>query len=915
MKGSSDHMKKKRTCLWTLGILFVVIFLCSFWYINKKSVLSLESARELLYQDGYLYGVVSDNMEVTLFRVDVETKTYDCILMDYMVGNERNYIFSGTISPDGTVYFLCDRWYTDSDCVNDYLLRCDFDAGTVTKLFDANSLNSGWLIQASALEPGILLSYREEGEHGYEIHRKLVSEQGEVLEEWPIFEVSYTYSKLYDRERESLYYLEADGSIYTGSQDGAFSCVFANNGTVLSRHNAIFCMMSEGVLFYNLELDDPYWVDYKTGHLEKASDSWLETHRESYHTVYSMNDMGSGNAAVGIGTADYRAVPGVADSGILTTVPDAFAPYSRQLKASLFITVLALAAAGLMAGAYGMILHIFEGVFPTSLKIICVVIPLLAGSFCLIRYEARQIFMKRYLEQETSKLYYEAKAVATSIDVRKLENADVYTAELKAESEQAIGHITEYGKVRDLEGTSEINISNLDMVYDIYKYQEEEFYSLAGGHLVCEPASWLNLGQELKNLETCAKMKQEVFSIYQASRGDEVLGIYVPILSDNQEVLGAVSGQLAGTQMNAEVGRQVDVVSRSVLMFLAGILGILAIVVFLSLKPLEELRKAVLAMESGAMDVRLRIRRENEIGSILQIFNRMFHNTERHVRQVEALKQAYEPYVPNSLIALLKKEDIRFVNPGDEAEFDAVIINIDANLMEELMSVTRAKELFDFMNRTLQKIVPIMEDHGGIISRFTNAGAEVFFPKEPQQALLAAVESMQELQKEPGFLNHQRISFSAGICLGKVRLGILGNDSRMSAAIISNSGRLAARLQWTAGLYEAGILISGAVASRIGDFSGRFGSRYFCSLPEDLENGADRIFEVYEAEEPEQARLKEYTKKSYEAGLTFASKSHWKEARKAFIAVLKMNQNDRAARKYFSLCDEENFRPDGLMRD
>lgn len=906
-------MKKKRACLWALGILLVLVFLCSSWYISKSSKLNLASARELLYQDGYLYGVVTCNMEATLFRVDVEEGTYDSIFLDYWVGNERNYIFNGMTAPDGTVYFIRERWYTDSDEISDDLIRCDFDSGAVTELFNTDNPEFGRLVQASAIEQGFLLSYQKAVAHGYEIRRFLVSEQGELLEEWPSFEVSSTYSNLYNRDREHLFYIEADGSVYAGGTNGIFPCIFANDGTVISRHNAIFCMMQDGVLFYNLEHDDPYLVDYKTGTVTKDEHSWLETHRENFYTIYSMTDMGDGNAAVGILTDDYGAIPGVVNNGLLTAVPDAVAPLSRQLTKSLAITALIMAAIILSVGIYRLILHRFGGIFPTSLKIICVVIPLLAASFWLVRCEARKIFTERYLEQESSKLYYEATAVAKSINTRLMEQADSYTAELKSEIGQAISRIGEYRKVRNLDATSEVSISNLDMIYDVYKFQTGEFYSLTGDQLSCEPASWLNLGQELKNLDICADMKQEVFSVYQSDRRDAVLGIYVPILSDSREVLGAVSGQSSGKEMEAEVERQVNAVSRSVLIFLVGILGILTIVEYRSLRPLEELRKAVMEMERGEMAVRLRIRGDNEIGAILQIFNRMFHNTERHVKQVEALKQAYEPFVPNSLIALLGKEDIRFVNPGDEAEFEAVILNIDANLMEELTPVTRAHELFDFMNQALYKIVPVMEAHGGIISRFTNTGVEVFFPGKPDPALCAAAESMKELQNGPQYLNRRRIEFSAGICLGKIRLGIWGTQNRMSATVMSSSGHLAVTLQQTAGLYHAGILVSGTVADQIADFENRFGNRFFCCLPKEMGSEEERIIEVYEVQEPEQARLKEYTKKSFESGLDFAAKSQWKEARKAFIAVLKMNQNDRVAQKYFRLCDEENFQPDSLI--
>lgn len=908
-------MKNKRACLWAFGMLSVLVFLCFCRYIRQASVLSLESARELLYRDGYLYGVVSDNMKVTLFRVDVETRTYDSITLNYWVGNERNYVFNGTIAPDGTVYFVCENWHTDSEELNNYLVSCDFDKGVITKLFDTKSPEGDWLAQVSAMEQGFLLSYRKENRHGYEIRRKLVSKQGELLEEWPSFEISRTCSKFYDKDKDKLYFLEADGSVYAGGADGIYPCIFANNGTTISRHNAIYCMMEKGVLFYNLEQDDPYWVDYRTGRVTKAENNWLETQRENFHIIYSMNDMGDGKAAVGIGTADYHSLPGVVDGNVLTAIAEAVPPRSRILSKSLAMTALTMAGAMLLAAVYSLILRVFGGIFPTSLKIICVVIPLLIGSFYLVRYEARQIFTQRYLEQEKSKLYYEAKAVAKSIDTAKLGKSDAYTAQLKAESERAISRVKKYGSVRDLAGEPAINISNLDMVYDVYKIQEGQFYSLTGNELVCEPASWLNLGQELENLEICAKIKQEVFSIYLGARGNLVLGIYVPILSDSQDALGAVSGQLSGKQMETEVERQVDTVSRSVLLFLAGILGVLTVVEYISLKPLGELRKAVLSMEKGEMKVRLRVRGGNEIGSMLQIFNRMSGNMERRVKQIESLKQAYEPFVPNSLIALLGKEDIRFVNPGDEAEIHAVILNLDANRMEEVMPVTKARELFDFMNQALQKIVPVMEARQGIISRFTNAGTEVFFTGNPQQALQAAMEAMELLRDGPGYLNGHKITFSAGICLGRVRLGILGTDSRMSAAVMSDSGRLAGVLQMTAGLYEAGILISKGAAGQIDDFHRRFGCRFFCCLPKGREYGEDIIYEVFEAEDPEQARLKEYTKKSYEEGLGFAANSQWKEARKAFISVLKMNQNDRAAQKYFRFCDEEDFRPDGLMKE
>lgn len=99
------------------------------------------------------------------------------------------------------------------------------------------------------------------------------------------------------------------------------------------------------------------------------------------------------------------------------------------------------------------------------------------------------------------------------------------------------------------------------------------------------------------------------------------------------------------------------------------------------------------------------------------------------------------PYIPQKLISLFGKNDIRQISPEDETIIkDAAILVIDAMGFSKAVSKADVQEMFLFVNSALEKIVSGVENEGGVVLQFTDTGMFAFFQNMPDKALKAAVE-------------------------------------------------------------------------------------------------------------------------------------------------------------------------------
>lgn len=114
----------------------------------------------------------------------------------------------------------------------------------------------------------------------------------------------------------------------------------------------------------------------------------------------------------------------------------------------------------------------------------------------------------------------------------------------------------------------------------------------------------------------------------------------------------------------------------------------------------------------------------------------------------------------------------------------------------------------------------------------------------------------------------------------------------------------------------ASILATGAVIENLEDKKKykhrRLGKFAFVSLYKDTPDENNTwgkedeydIYDVYQSDEEEQVKLKDYTKEKFEAAVGFYKERKFTDAKTMFLDIICINNMDEAARIYYNLCDE-----------
>lgn len=264
-----------------------------------------------------------------------------------------------------------------------------------------------------------------------------------------------------------------------------------------------------------------------------------------------------------------------------------------------------------------------------------------------------------------------------------------------------------------------------------------------------------------------------------------------------------------------------------------------------------------------------------------------------------SLNTAYERFIPKEFISFLDRESIVDVQLGDQVKKEMTIMFSDIRGFTALSEAMEPQESFNFLNEYLGVINPIIHQHEGFINRYMGDGVIALFANKASDALLAAVEMEQAVNKKYQKKVKGKFDFKIGIGLhsGDLMLGILGGESRMQGSVISDSVNLTSRIEGLNKIYGSSIMISETAFQNLDD-SSKFASRFIDKVRVQGKSKPISVYEIFEGNLPDIKELKLETKKDFEKGLKFYYQRNFAEASVQFKRVLNKNETDLTARKY-----------------
>ncbi len=819
------------------------------------------------YQDeNYLYGLEQRQDGCYMFRTQPDGQMADLIyqpLEDEETG--RIYLINQFIpQKDGRIWAVRESYQEDGTYEGTEVLLCSFETGSFAPPVLVEEEEGGlpmWSLSRSWKE-------------GYEFQILRVDDSGEnfsvYLYYWNPGEKDVFSGKFYQLVKNPLYITltpeeilcctDGSGHIYRILPDKAPEQLFFNDGSRISRRNMTYSYRNGEFRFYNLDSGKNYGINLTNGEMREIEDSEL----------------------YGLQSFRYGGLPE------LTSVARSFSWLCTFfLKSFLAIFLLGI----ILELLRFLIIRLSGGVFPTSMKITCMVIPLAVVFYILMCIQIVQVFSARFNEQEKSRLYFAAEMLADSVSSEEIEN---YKEEPYFFSDLAVNRLasiwdgqTVYG----IEGGAPFEASGESISGFFYRLTDGEFYLMEPGSLSHIPVEYSYQKNSKEHLERCAKEKEIIVWESRDAQMGEALNACAPIKNRNGRVTGAVQATMSVSSVKENLtDKTLGIAVRIFVFFFVLFLTILLIIIP-SLRPLNKMRKAVREFFKGQTRVKIHSWGSQEVAEILQTFQHMAENSARYFQKIQKTRNAYEPFLPIGMIRLFGKPDIRKVKPGDNAGFDAGILVLRAKDFHQWEKDQTAPKVFKTINQSLAVLSANAEAAGGWIESYDSAGGRVFFKEGSPDAVKTAVKTLQEI-------SGQGFTFHGSVCYGRVRLEILGTSKRMESAVFSNVFGISQALCCLAEDYGAGLFITETVSRSL---SGSVKERKFgCIL---LENGRElNLLEVYEADPLEQIRLKEQTKDGFEKGTELFFQGSWKEARACFAGVLRQNPRDMVASRYFSQC-------------
>ena len=247
-------------------------------------------------------------------------------------------------------------------------------------------------------------------------------------------------------------------------------------------------------------------------------------------------------------------------------------------------------------------------------------------------------------------------------------------------------------------------------------------------------------------------------------------------------------------------------------------------------KELEEERSANLENQAKLLENEAKLTRQKYLlwlgvllfaGIAYAIFARQKFKKQQEVRKYEQdMNKAMSRFIPTGFINALGREKITDVKLGDQIEKGVTVVFTDIRSFTSISEGMTPLENFAFVREYAERMGPIIERHGGFISQYLGDGIMAIFQDNPASALMACLQMQEDIDKYNKILESrgiEPIKVGMGMHTGPLVMGIIGDDLRWDATLISDTVNTASRIESTTKDYEADILLSYDSASQIKD--------------------------------------------------------------------------------------------------
>ena len=237
-------------------------------------------------------------------------------------------------------------------------------------------------------------------------------------------------------------------------------------------------------------------------------------------------------------------------------------------------------------------------------------------------------------------------------------------------------------------------------------------------------------------------------------------------------------------------------------------------------RPVLELASGAREIASGNYNHRVKLKQEDEIGSLAATFNQMSAGLAERDRVRDLLGKVVSPAIASEL---LRKK----VTLGGEQR-EVTVLFSDLRNFTRMSEALSPEEMLTILNHYFTRMAAIVDKHGGVVDKYVGDalmalfGAPVASADDADRALRAALEmttALDELNQQWHRRGLPTVGVGIGINTGVVVAGNMGSEKRLNYTVIGDGVNLASRLEKLTKTpeYDARVIVSGATLAKAKD--------------------------------------------------------------------------------------------------
>jgi adenylate cyclase len=234
-------------------------------------------------------------------------------------------------------------------------------------------------------------------------------------------------------------------------------------------------------------------------------------------------------------------------------------------------------------------------------------------------------------------------------------------------------------------------------------------------------------------------------------------------------------------------------------------------------KPVLQLAEGARKIAAGDYQHRVRLRQQDELGSLADSFNQLSGGLAERDRVRDLLGKVVSPEVAAELL----RKDVTL--GGEERE--VTVLFSDLRNFTTMSERLPPQEMLGILNRYFTSMDAIIEKHGGVVDKYMGDalmalfGAPLANSDDADRAMRAALEmteALDDLNRQGNGRGLPVIGIGIGINTDVVVAGNMGSKTRLNYTVIGDGVNLASRLQGLTKTpeYETRIIISGSTLAR-----------------------------------------------------------------------------------------------------